>query len=48
MYLFAAFVLGSPLGLLLALLPHAVYDFYDARARASGACRRSPTSRSPA
>lgn len=28
-YLFAAFVLGSPLGLLLALLPHAVYGFYD-------------------
>lgn len=28
-YLFAAFVLASPLGLLLALLPEAVYDFYD-------------------
>jgi cytochrome c oxidase assembly factor CtaG len=27
-YLFAAFVFGSPLGLLLALLPHAAYDFY--------------------
>jgi putative membrane protein len=27
-YLFAAFVLGSPLGLLLALLPHPVYGFY--------------------
>jgi putative membrane protein len=27
-YLFAAFVLASPLGLLLALLPHPVYDFY--------------------
>jgi cytochrome c oxidase assembly factor CtaG len=27
-YLFAAFVLISPLGLLLALIPHAVYDFY--------------------
>ncbi len=27
-YLFAAFVLASPLGLLLALLPRAVYDFY--------------------
>jgi cytochrome c oxidase assembly factor CtaG len=27
-YLFAAFVLGSPLGLLLALIPHAVYGFY--------------------
>ena len=29
-YLFAAFVLGSPLGLLLALLPSAVYSFYKA------------------
>jgi putative membrane protein len=28
-YVFAAFVLASPLGLLLALLPSAVYDFYD-------------------
>jgi cytochrome c oxidase assembly factor CtaG len=28
-YLFAAFVLASPLGLLLALLPHPVYDFYE-------------------
>ena len=27
-YMFAAFVLGSPLGLLLAFLPDAVYDFY--------------------
>lgn len=27
-YLFAAFVLASPLGLLLALLPHPVYAFY--------------------
>lgn len=27
-YLFAAFLLGSPLGLLLALLPDAIYDFY--------------------
>ena len=27
-YLFAAFVLASPLGLLLALLPRPVYDFY--------------------
>ncbi len=27
-YLFAAFVLASPLGLLLALLPNAVYGFY--------------------
>jgi putative membrane protein len=29
LYLFAAFVLSSPLGLLLALLPHPVYDFYE-------------------
>jgi cytochrome c oxidase assembly factor CtaG len=28
MYLFAAFALASPLGLLLALIPRAVYDFY--------------------
>ena len=28
-YLFAAFVLASPLGLLLALLPEPVYDYYD-------------------
>ncbi len=28
MYLFAAFVLASPLGLLLALIPRAVYQFY--------------------
>jgi putative membrane protein len=28
-YLFAAFVLASPLGLLLALLPHPVYSFYE-------------------
>jgi putative membrane protein len=28
-YLFAAFVLASPLGLLLALLPNPVYDFYQ-------------------
>lgn len=27
-YLFAAFLLGSPLGLLLALLPDAIYGFY--------------------
>lgn len=31
-YLFAAFVLASPLGLLFALLPSPVYDFYEARA----------------
>jgi cytochrome c oxidase assembly factor CtaG len=29
LYLFAAFVLASPLGLLLALVPHPVYDFYE-------------------
>jgi cytochrome c oxidase assembly factor CtaG len=29
LYLFAGFVLASPLGLLLALLPHPVYDFYE-------------------
>jgi cytochrome c oxidase assembly factor CtaG len=28
-YLFAAFVLGSPLGLLLALVPRPVYGFYE-------------------
>ncbi len=28
-YTFGAFVLGSPLGLLLALLPNAVYGFYE-------------------
>lgn len=28
LYLFGAFLLASPLGLLLALLPHAVYGFY--------------------
>ena len=28
-YLFAAFVLSSPLGLLLLLLPNAVYEFYE-------------------
>ena len=31
-YVFAAFVLASPLGLLLALLPDAIYDFYRERA----------------
>src|SRR5919204_4414655 len=29
LYLFAAFVLASPLGLLLALLPDTVYSFYE-------------------
>ncbi len=28
-YVFAAFVLGSPLGLLLTLLPSPAYDFYE-------------------
>ena len=28
LYLFTAFVLASPLGLLLALIPHPIYDFY--------------------
>ena len=28
-YLFAAFVLASPIGLILALLPNPVYDFYE-------------------
>jgi cytochrome c oxidase assembly factor CtaG len=31
LYAFAAFVLASPLGLLLALLPRPVYDFYVAQ-----------------
>ena len=28
-YLFGAFALAAPLGLLLALLPHPIYDFYE-------------------
>lgn len=35
-YLFTAFVLGSPLGLLLALIPTAVYDFYEQAPRLWG------------
>jgi putative membrane protein len=35
-YLFAAFVLASPLGLLLALIPNAVYDFYKDAPRVWG------------
>ena len=36
-YAFAAFVLAAPLGLLLALLPRAIYGFYvDARPRVWG------------
>jgi putative membrane protein len=27
-YIFAAFVLGSPIGLVMALVPNAIYDFY--------------------
>jgi putative membrane protein len=36
-YVFAAFVLGSPIGLVLALVPNAIYDFYvDAHHRVWG------------
>jgi cytochrome c oxidase assembly factor CtaG len=35
-YLFAAFVLASPLGLLLALIPRAIYPFYVDAARTWG------------
>jgi cytochrome c oxidase assembly factor CtaG len=35
-YLFAAFVLASPLGLLLALIPRAIYSFYANAPRAWG------------
>jgi len=35
-YLFAAFVLASPLGLLLALIPRAIYSFYVPAPRTSG------------
>lgn len=36
-YVFAAFVLGSPIGLVLALFPDAIYDFYvDAHQRVWG------------
>jgi putative membrane protein len=36
-YVFAAFVLGSPIGLVLALVPDAIYDFYvDAHHRVWG------------
>ena len=47
-YAFASFVLASPIGLLLALLPRPIYDFYVDAPRASGAHRRSPTRRSQA
>ena len=36
LYLFAAFVLASPLGLLLALIPRAVYSFYANAPRSWG------------
>jgi putative membrane protein len=35
-YLFTAFALASPLGLLLALIPSAVYDFYELAPRLWG------------
>lgn len=35
-YLFLAFALASPLGLLLALIPHPVYDFYERAPRLWG------------
>jgi putative membrane protein len=35
-YLFAAFILASPLGLVLALLPSPVYDFYEEAPRLWG------------
>jgi putative membrane protein len=36
-YVFAAFVLGSPVGLVMALVPNAIYDFYvDAHHRVWG------------
>jgi cytochrome c oxidase assembly factor CtaG len=36
LYLFAAFVLAAPLGLLLTLVPRPVYDFYEAAPRLWG------------
>jgi cytochrome c oxidase assembly factor CtaG len=36
LYLFAAFVLASPIGLLLALIPRPVYDFYEEAPRTWG------------
>jgi cytochrome c oxidase assembly factor CtaG len=36
LYLFAAFVLASPIGLLLALIPEPVYDFYERAPRTWG------------
>ncbi len=47
-YVFAAFVLGSPIGLVMALVPNAIYDFYvDGAPSRLGARRRSRTSSSP-
>jgi cytochrome c oxidase assembly factor CtaG len=36
LYLFAAFVLASPLGLVLALIPKPIYDFYTHARRTWG------------
>jgi cytochrome c oxidase assembly factor CtaG len=36
LYLFAAFVLASPIGLLLALIPRPIYDFYEHAPRTWG------------
>ena len=36
LYLFAAFVLASPLGLVLALIPRPIYDFYEHAPRTWG------------
>ena len=49
-YVFAAFVLGSPIGLVLALVPNAIYDFYvDAPERLWGLVRaRGPAARGDA
>ena len=46
LYLFAAFLFASSLGLLLALVPSPVYDFYEEGS--PGGSRCSPTSRSRA
>jgi putative membrane protein len=35
-YVFAAFVLGSPIGLVLALVPDSIYDFYEQAPRTWG------------
>ena len=48
-YTFAAFVLGSPIGLVMALVPDAIYDFYvAAHHRVWGSrCRRPAARRDP-